>query len=78
MAGKIPRAGRDVQIRGQHVVPPLALRLERFRPVEAGLSDFEMRDKVIEDLAAFKDWNGFDQIGEAISHAYLRIEQDLF
>ena len=43
-----------------------------------GLSDFEMKDEVIEDLAAFKDWDNFDDIGRAISHAYLRVEQDLF
>ncbi len=76
----IPGHGKS----GGKEVPRLALSFHQAlydsvkRHFEAGLSDFEMRDKVIEDLAAFKDWNGFDQIGEAISHAYLRIEQDLF
>jgi hypothetical protein len=45
---------------------------------EAGLSDFEMKDKVIEDMGVFKDWDNFDDIGRAISHAYLRVEEDLF
>jgi hypothetical protein len=47
------------------------------RHYQAGLSDFEMKDKVIADMAAFRDW-AIDDIGRAISHAYLRVEQDLF
>jgi len=47
------------------------------RRFEAGLTDFEMKDKVIADMAALKDWDNFDDIGHAISHAYLRVEQDL-
>lgn len=48
------------------------------RHYEAGLSDFEMKDEVIADMAAFKNWDNFDDIGRAISHAYIRVEEDLF
>ena len=69
---------------GGKEVPRLALSFHQTlydsvkRHYEAGLSDFEMRDKVIADMADFKDWDNFDDIGRAISHAYLRVEQDLF
>jgi glyoxylase-like metal-dependent hydrolase (beta-lactamase superfamily II) len=76
----IPGHGKS----GGKEVPRLALSFHQAlydsvkRHYEAGLSDFEMKDEVIEDLAAFKDWDNFDDIGRAISHAYLRVEQDLF
>ena len=69
---------------GGKEVPRLALSFHQAlydsvkRHYEAGLSDFEMKDNVIEDMAAFKDWDNFDDVGRAISHAYLRVEEDLF
>ena len=69
---------------GGQEVPRLALSFHQAlydsikRHYEAGLSDFEMKDKVIEDMAVFKDWDNFDDIGRAISHAYIRVEEDLF
>jgi glyoxylase-like metal-dependent hydrolase (beta-lactamase superfamily II) len=46
---------------------------------EAGLSDFEMKDAVVESLSAFHDWSGFeDEIGKHISLALLEIEQAEF
>lgn len=43
-----------------------------------GLSDYEMKDKVAADLAEFKDWQNFDQLGRVISFVYLQVEQELF
>jgi len=69
---------------GGKEVPRLALSFHQTlydsvrRHYEDGLTDFEMKDKVIEDMADFEDWDNFDDIGRAISHAYLRVEQDLF
>ena len=69
---------------GGKEVPRLALSFHQTlydsvrRHYEAGLSDFEMKDKVIKDMAGFSDWDNFDDIGRAISHAYLRVEEDLF
>lgn len=76
----VPGHGRS----GGKEVPRLALSFHQAlydsvkRHYEAGLTDFEMKDKVIADMAAFQDWANFDDIGRAISHAYLRVEQDLF
>jgi len=76
----VPGHGRS----GGKEVPRLALSFHQAlydsvkRHYEAGLTDFEMKDEVIEDMAAFKDWSNFDDIGRAISHAYLRVEEDLF
>lgn len=69
---------------GGKEIPRLALSFHQAlydsvkRHYVAGLLDFEMKDKVIEDMAAFKDWDNFDDIGRAISHAYLRVEENLF
>jgi glyoxylase-like metal-dependent hydrolase (beta-lactamase superfamily II) len=46
---------------------------------EQGLSDFEMKDAVVESLSAFQDWSGFeDEVGRHISLALLEIEQAEF
>ncbi len=45
---------------------------------EEGLSDYEMKDKVREDLSEYADWSGFDSIGRTIAHVYLRVEEDAF
>lgn len=45
---------------------------------DAGLADFEMRDKVLADLAAYKDWHGFDELGRAISFVFLEVEAEDF
>jgi glyoxylase-like metal-dependent hydrolase (beta-lactamase superfamily II) len=43
---------------------------------DAGKSDFEMKPAVVEKLAAFRQWDGFDaSIGKQISLAVLEIEQ---
>jgi glyoxylase-like metal-dependent hydrolase (beta-lactamase superfamily II) len=39
-----------------------------------GMEAFEMRDKVVGDLAEFSDWTGFEQIGRLISNVYLQVE----
>ena len=46
---------------------------------EEGLSDFEMKDTVVESLSAYKEWSGFsDEVGRHISLAVLEIEQAEF
>jgi glyoxylase-like metal-dependent hydrolase (beta-lactamase superfamily II) len=46
---------------------------------EEGLSDFEMKPRIAEQLAAFKDWAGFeDELGKHISLAYLQVEEAAF
>jgi len=44
-----------------------------------GLKDFEMKDQVVADLKAYRDWARFDaEIGKLISLAYLQSEQESF
>jgi len=46
---------------------------------EEGLSDFEMKEQVVEKLAAYKDWSGFEEeIGKHISLAILEAEKAAF
>lgn len=46
---------------------------------EEGLSDYEMKPRVAERLAAFKDWAGFEQeLGKHVSLAYLEVEANAF
>jgi glyoxylase-like metal-dependent hydrolase (beta-lactamase superfamily II) len=41
---------------------------------DEGLEDFEMRDKVVADLAEFSAWSGMDRIGRLISFVYQQVE----
>jgi glyoxylase-like metal-dependent hydrolase (beta-lactamase superfamily II) len=44
-----------------------------------GLGDFEMKDKVVADLKAYRSWPRFDaEIGKLISLAYLEAEREAF
>lgn len=44
-----------------------------------GLSDFDMKDKVVADLRAYQKWAMFDsEIGKLVSLAFLQIEQASF
>lgn len=46
---------------------------------DAGLGDFEIKPKVVESLAEFKDWALFDEnLGRLVSLAYLEVEADAF
>ena len=69
---------------GGREVPEASLRFLR-KMVESvthyyrqGLSDFEMKDKVINDLSEFKDWNNFSEMGRVISHLYQEVERNNF
>jgi glyoxylase-like metal-dependent hydrolase (beta-lactamase superfamily II) len=45
---------------------------------EEGLSDFEMKEQVMEDLSEYQHWSGFDSIGATISHTFLKVEEESF
>ncbi len=45
------------------------------RHYEQGLLDYEMRDLVADDMAAYADWANFGELGRLISHAYLQVEE---
>ncbi len=47
--------------------------------VDEGLSDFEMKPKVVAKLKSYHNWDGFkDQIGKHVSLAMLEAEQAAF
>jgi len=55
------------------------LKSEVKKYYEEGLSDYEMKPKVIMALDKFKDWSGFDEnIGRLINLAYLEVESEAF
>jgi len=57
----------------------VTLKNEVKKHFDAGLSDFEMKPKVIKVLQQYQDWSGFDEnIGRLISLAYLEVENESF
>jgi glyoxylase-like metal-dependent hydrolase (beta-lactamase superfamily II) len=67
-------------VTGGREIPQAALRFLEIlydsvkRHYDAGLKDFEMKNKVVNDLAEFSNWFGFDEIGRLISFVYLQVE----
>lgn len=45
---------------------------------EQGLSDYEMKEQVIQGLSLYRDWFNFSEIGRVISYVYLKVEEDSF
>jgi len=55
------------------------LKSEVKKYFDQGLSDYEMKAKVIKALSQYQDWTGFDEnIGRVISLAYLEVENESF
>jgi glyoxylase-like metal-dependent hydrolase (beta-lactamase superfamily II) len=76
----IPGDGRS----GGREVPEASLRFLKIlyasvrKYYDQGLTDYDMKSKVATDLAEFKDWYNFDQLGRVISFVYLQVEQEAF
>lgn len=76
----IPGHGRS----GGREVPEASLRfLEELRAsvtkyFKQGLGDYEMKDKVLHDMAQYKDWNNFNEMGRVISYVYQEVEKENF
>ena len=68
--------GREVVENALKFISTLRASVKKY--YDDGLADFEMRDKVLADLKEFKDWNGFDELGRAISFLYLEVEAEDF
>lgn len=56
----------------------MALHASVVAGYEDGLLDYEMRDRVAADMAAYADWFNFDELGRLISHVYLQVEAASF
>jgi glyoxylase-like metal-dependent hydrolase (beta-lactamase superfamily II) len=70
--GHGPTGGREIPEATKRFLETLYESVSTY--YDEGLADFEMRDKVVADMAEFSDWNGFDQIGRLISHIYQQVE----
>lgn len=76
----VPGHGRT----GDKEIPLAALRFLEIlyasvkKHYDAGLQDYEMKDKVISDLKDFSNWFNFDQIGKMISFVYQQVEFSYF
>jgi glyoxylase-like metal-dependent hydrolase (beta-lactamase superfamily II) len=69
--------GREVPQAYRDWLAKLYAAVQKYRA--QGLSDFEMKDKVVAELNAYRAWSGFEnEIGKLISLAYLQIEKDEF
>jgi len=69
---------------GGREVPQTALRfLERLYALVKtyylqGLADFEMKEKIFEDMKEYRHWVNFPELGRVISIVYLEVERDNF
>lgn len=65
--------GREVPERNLRFLEELYASVKRH--YDEGLKDYEMKEKVVADLAEFSDWEDFDRIGAVISFVYLQVEE---
>ena len=76
----IPGHGRS----GGREVPESALRfLQQLKTLvmnhyKQGLSDYEMRDKIVGEMAEYRDWHNFNEMGRVISFVYHEVEKENF
>lgn len=69
--------GRDLVIAYRDFLKDLYRSVKRHQ--SRGLSDFEMKDRVIAELKPYRDWPNFDtEIGRLISLAFLEAEREAF
>lgn len=67
---EVPQAYRDYLVRIKDQVA---------RYFDEGLSDFEMKPRIVETMGPYRDWVDFEQnVGRHISLAYLEVEAELF
>lgn len=75
--GHGPANGREQLVSYQRYLRTLYATVQRH--YEQGLSEFEMKPKVAEALAAYQGWKDFGaQLGRHVSRAYLQVEATSF
>ena len=68
---------RDVPVNYKAMLAALTGAVKKYQA--QGMQDYEMKDKVVADLAAYKNWALFDgNIGKLVSLAYLQAEAEGF
>lgn len=68
--------GREIALAQQTFLKLLHTSVKKY--FDRGLSDFEMKEKVMNDLAAYKNYYAFDDLGRVINAAYRQIEVESF
>ena len=69
--------GRAIVVGYRNFLTALRAAVKKYH--DRGLGDYEMKDQVIRELAAYKDWKNFnDVIGRTIGVVYLQIESEAF
>lgn len=68
--------GREIALAQQAFLKALRASVKNY--YDQGLSDIEMQDKVMKDLAAYRTYYGFDRLGRVIHTAYLQIKAESF
>ncbi|MHB8474293.1 MAG: MBL fold metallo-hydrolase [Sulfuricaulis sp.] len=68
--------GREIAQSERAFLVALHDSVKRFH--DRGLTDIEMKEKVLRDLSAYRDWTGFDDLGRVISTVDQRIENPSF
>ncbi|MEK7207253.1 MAG: MBL fold metallo-hydrolase [Pseudomonadota bacterium] len=68
--------GREIVLAERKFLVALRAAVKKY--YDQGMSDFEMKDKVMTDLVAYKDWVFFNNLGRVISATYLQIESESF
>jgi len=63
--------GREVAVRQLRFLNELYAAVQRH--YEDGLADYEMLEAVKQDLAEYRDWYNFDELGRVISNVYLNV-----
>lgn len=69
---------------GGREVPESALRFVKdlrasvTKHFKEGLSAADMKEPVLKDLQAYKDWRNFNELGKVITYVYQEVEQDEF
>jgi glyoxylase-like metal-dependent hydrolase (beta-lactamase superfamily II) len=74
--GHGPSGGREIALAQQTFLKSLRVSVKKY--YDQGLSDFEMKDKVMRDLDTYKDYYDFNNLGRVINAAYLQIEAESF
>ena len=77
MPGHGKTGGREVVIAYRDLLKTLYGSVKKY--YAQGMSDFDMKDKVIAELGPYRKWAQFDsEIGKHISLAWLQVEQASF
>lgn len=68
--------GRDVPEATLRFLQKLTASVTKY--FKQGLADYEMKDKIVEEMADYRDWYNFNEMGRVISFIYAEVERDNF